>query len=314
MNYIFRNDHTYEKVKNIKESDTTDVSFVLFDISTDRKGPLYTMVKDINFNYIKEHIHIVMDVSYAPIDLPFDDSILIPSSFDITSLNTHYNVYPLIKQIFAFNTFRETESTIDNQILIQDMEIHYGDSILKISERDSEKTIKKIFKKMKMLTCTEHVLEDRFLLMKNGIWDIYSYSEYEPLDMKFDKIGIMVPYTESLYLMTYKEYELFQSFDSIDLELKYNISSSEHVAMFDEFYDEEYVSIISINDIDTLLQVCMFIPQMILMEQLIYNNEMSLKIVVDRGDDMYSLIIDQDEIKDSRNTCLYYIIKKLLKM
>ena len=165
-----------------------------------------------------------------------------------------------------------------------------------------------------MLTCTEHILNDKFLLMKDGIWDMYSYSEYEPLDMKFDKIGIMIPYTESLYLMTYKEYELFQSFDSIDIELKYSVSPSEEIAMFDEFYDEEYASIISINDMKTLLEVCMFIPQMILMEQSIYTNDMSLKIIIDRGDDIYSLIIDQDEIKDSRNTCLYYIIKKLLKM
>ena len=314
MNYILKNDHTYEKVRDVKEAHTKNMCCALFDISTDRKGPLYTMVRDINFDFIKEDINIVMDVSYAPIDVPFDNSILIPSNFKITSLNTYYNLYPLIKQIFAFNTFRENESTIDNQILIQDMQILYGNNKIDISEKDSDKTIKKIFKKMRMLTCTDRILDDKFLLMKDGIWDIYSYSEYEPLDMKFDKIGLMVPYTESLYLMSYKEYELFQTFDSIDLELRYRVSPSEHAAMFDEFYDEEYASIISINDMKTLLEVCMFIPQMILMEQSIYTNDMSLKIIIDRGDDMYSLIIDQDEIKDSRNTCLYYIIKKLLKM
>jgi len=296
MNYILRNDHTYEKVKSFKESDMKNMCCALFDISTDRKGPLYTMVQDINFDFMKENIHILMDVSYAPIDLPFDDSVLIPSSFKITNLNTYYNVYPLIKQIFAFNTFRETESTIDNQILIQDMQILYGKSEIDISEKDSEKTIKKIFKKMKMITCVDHMLSDKFLIMRNGIWDIYSYSEFEPLDMNFDKIGIMIPYTESLYLMSYKEYLLFSNFDSIDLELRYAIPRYDQVTLFDEIYDNESSTTITINDIDMLLQVCMFIPQMILLEQSIYDNDMSLKINIDRGDVMYSLVIDEDEI------------------
>lgn len=315
MNYILKNDHTFIKAKDVSERLIKDATCVLFDISTDRKGPLFTIVRDVNFNFASDYIDIVMDTSYAPLDLPFDDNVVIPSRYKISNLNNYYNVYPLIKQMLSFNTFRELESAIDNQILIQTIQIGYNKKIIEISEDSLDSTIRKVFKKLKMITCVKETLSNRFLILKDNTWQIYPYAKYNPNEMTFDKIGILIDNSESFYLMSYKEYHLFNSIKSLELEYQYIIEN--HFPVFEEFddlYQNEFTNVLSINSFDEFLEMCVYIPQMILMERVIYKYEINLKLNIETRNDYKSLVITHDEMTNPKNLCLYYIIKKLLKI
>jgi hypothetical protein len=131
--------------------------------------------------------------------------------------------------------------------------------------------------------------------------------------MEFDKIGIMIPDTESLYLMSYKEFHLFSKLKSIELEFQYEIDNPN--SLFEEFDDiDESISILTLSSFMEYLELFIFIPQMILMEKAVYDNEVNIRLSIETKKDMYSLVIDHKETNNPKNTCMYYIIKKLLKM
>ena len=315
MNYILKDDHTIKKVKEIKKTDCYNMKYALLDISTDRKGPVFTVVKSLNFDFKSDLIDILMDTSYAVYDLPYEirEDAILSSRHKISTINNYYNIYPLIKQIFAFNNFIEVNSSLDSQLFIQQIQIGYNGNVIEISEKDSDTTIKKIFKKLNMVTNTEEVLLDRFLIIYKDTWDVYSFRDYNPLEMNFDKIGIMIPDTESLYLMSYKEFHLFNKLKSLELEFQYEIDNPN--SLFEEFDDiDESISILSVSSFIEYLELFIFIPQLILMEKAVYNNEVNIRLSVETKKDMYSLIIDHKETNNPKHTCMYYIIKKLLKM
>ena len=310
MNFRFYKDGTYKEGVHKK-----DALFYLIDISTDRKGSLYTIARDITNSFKRDSIHVKLDISYASIDTPCDGSTIIPSIFEIDSIERFYSIYPLIKQIFSFNTFCERWSlSVDSCISIANIDIKYNKTHITLDEYVSEKDIKKSFNYLNMTTSVSDILnDDEVLIMKKGKWYIeVAYDEdhecYPKFD-KFDYICIPLPDTESLYLLTYKEYMLFRKRYTVQVNMLY---TSDEFSVIDT--DDYCANWVEMNNLRDILYGCLFTPQLILLEQKIYDIPMYLEIVISTGLRDLKISISEKEISVPRNTCIFFIIKRLLEL
>ena len=182
MNYAFYRDGTYKKIKSITKK-YLDADWYLIDISTDRKGPLFTVVKDINTDFKRDNINIAYDITYAPYDLPFDENTTIHNEFDITTLELYYSIYPLIKQVFGFNNYRDVATDMYSCINFNSIDICYKNTCIHLDEGVSDKGIKKTFEYMNMVTNVSSISEygfetiDVILLRKKKWTKIRIYDE-----------------------------------------------------------------------------------------------------------------------------------------
>lgn len=305
MNLILNQDHTIKKASVFTKKNTKNMKYLLVDISTIRKGPLFTLVENVNLGFKDLPIDIAMDVSYADMDVPCDDSTMISTSFSTDTIEKFYNIFPLIKQMFAFNSYREKNSNIDNQLFIETIQFQYGKEYVYINEYDSDKYIYKIFHKLKMKTDVDRILSDGdVLIITNKKWEIKNTMEMEFPFGPFDKIGIPIPSTESLYLMSFEDYVYFSHIHSINIEVSYPGSDS----------DDAGYHLLNASTLEEILEMCIFIPQMILMEQKIYGNAMKLTLIVETSYGTRSLVIDDKETFSDKNMCIFKLIKKLLKL
>lgn len=307
MNFRFYNDGTYKDNLNKK-----DASFYLIDISTDRKGSLYTITDKINTCIRNNDISVSLDISYAPMDVPYDDSTVITSIFEIDSIEKYYSIYPLIKQIFAFNTFCETWSlSIDSCISIANISINFDNNKISIDEYETDKSIKKAFSYLSMNTNVSDILsENEVIIMKKGKWWIETiYSNKYPKYEKFDYIIIPLIDTESAYLLTYKEYNLFRQDYTVQVNMLY--TSDENSVIYSDDYCANWIDMKNLKDV---LYSCLFTPQLILLEQKIYNVPMYLEIIVSTKYRDMKLSVSENEMNIPRNTCIFYIIKRLLEL
>ena len=302
MNIILNNDHTVKKVSKFTKTNTKDMKYAIIDISTVRKGPLYTLVTSINYDFKDIPIDIGIDISYAEIDVPCDNNTILQTTFSTDSMEKYYNIFPLIKQMFAFNIYREKNSNIDNQLFIDSIQIQYGKEYISINEYDSDKHIDKIFRKLKLKTQCNTVLSDELLVISNKKWEI---KPYILLDDHFDKIGIPIPFTESMYLLSFEDYIYFMHTKRVSVEVSY--------PGLNDHDDSEY-RILDASTFIEILELCMFIPQMILMEQKIYGNAIKLTLIIETSYGIRTLVIDDKETPFDKNMCIFKLIKKLLKM
>lgn len=306
MNYILNDDYSIQKVSKVTKKNTKNMKYLLLDISTARKGPLYTLVEDVNLSFNDDKwIDIAMDVSYAGVDVPCDDCTMLTTSFSTNTIERYYNIFPLIKQMLTFNTFREKNSNIDNQLFIETIQFQYGKESVYINEYDSDQTINKLFRKLKMRTAVDQILsDDEILLIYDNHWELASLSnEFDTAHL--NKIGISVPSTESIYLLSYTDFSYFLYLNSISVEIGYPET--------DDIEESEYC-ILNANSIKEILELCIFIPQMVLLEQQIYGNAIRLTIHVETDYGKRSLLIDEKETPFAKNMCIFILIKKLLKM
>lgn len=309
MNFKCYNDGTY---KTWLGKNKCDADFYLIDISTDRKGSLYTITKNIESNIVSKDISVIMDTSYSSIDVPCDDFTLLSSRFSVDTVERFYSIYPLIKQMFAFNTFCEIWGlALDSCISIESIIIEYGDIKATINECDNDRDIEKTFKRINMNTSVSKILPDNsVLIMKDGIWEIIECDDNDnyPHFNKFDYIGIPLPNTESLYLLSYKEYNIFRKKMTVQINMLYSDYEDP-----DRDYDDYCANWISLDNMRDILYGCLFTPQLILLEQKIYDIPMFLEIVISTKYVNMKLSISENEILVPKNTCIFEIIKRLLE-
>ena len=73
----FLNNGTYKKIDTIRDN-SYDIKFYAIDISTERKGPVFTLVHNPYMNFKESKLSITLDIQYAPVDLPFDENDKLP--------------------------------------------------------------------------------------------------------------------------------------------------------------------------------------------------------------------------------------------
>lgn len=314
MNIVLYKD-TYDIIK-IPKKQYNDVSAIayLFDISTERKGPIFTIVKNPINKINSEIITIAMNVSYAPIDIPFCDSVMFNSCINIASIESYYNIYPLIKQMISFNSFIETYSYyITNQLVINDIMIHYGTTNIQLDEFCSDKKIKKTFKYLSMLTnVSDFMNTNKYIVFyKNGIWKVCD--DVDSSDKSIKYIFVVINDTECGYLFTRKEFKIIKSIDELNITLRYNLKTlNELESVYDEVYSV-YDMDVQFDTFDGILAALMFIPQLLLIEKHIYSDFIDLDLIIN-VDDLPKLMVTDHEMKcKETNACLFTLIRDLIK-
>lgn len=311
MIYAFYNNGTYRKIKSPSKKNL-DADWYLIDISTDRKGPLFTVVKDINLDFKNDNINIAYDITYAPYDVPFDENTTIHNKFNITTLGLYYSIYPLIKQVFGYNNYRDIATDMYSCINFNSIDIQYKNSHIHLDEGVSDKCIKKTFEYMNMTTNVSDISEygfdilDVILLRKKKWTKIRIYDEgneyYNLLDMKWDKIIIPIPELESCYVMTYEDFFLFTNAYNIQISVSY------------DYYGDDMIFETNIYTLTDYLYACIYLPQLFLMERHLYDEDFSVIIKLEVFNKSLELKISQNEIDEPKNTCIYDLFRKLIRL
>lgn len=318
MVYVFYDDGTYKKVKTLTKK-YINASWYLIDISTDRKGPVFTVVEDVNLDFKNDNIMIAYDTTYAPYDLPFDENTTIHNEFRVKSLENYYNVYPLIKQLFGYNHYRDSMLETMSCININSVDIKYRKTSVHLDEGTSEKSIRKTFQHMNMLTNVSIVTEYGhnyydydildIVILKKKKWEKHrimndsdGYSEL--LSMRWEQVIIPIPELESCYLMSYEDFLLFANAYDIQICISYD----------DEFRNDDAIFETNIYTIYDFIYACMYFPQLFLMERYLYEEEFTIILKVEIFDKSLELRIVGAEIDDPRNTCIYDLFRKLIRL
>lgn len=303
MNYIcYKNGEICPLRKKVK--DTTDVKFYLIDISTNKKGPVYTIVKDINYDFDNEPILVSIDCSYSDSDVPFTRSNIFQSRYEIDTINKYYSIYPLVKQMCAFNTFMELyDGFVQYQLSIDELTIKYGKNLIQIMDTAFDKLIRKSFKKMKMATSVSSISEQEFfIVIKN-----HKYKIVTDLDCikneTFDSIFISIPYTETGYLLTYTEYLFLDAMTMMEVSIINKDEYFEYETRVLEFFAfEEYLSAL------------LFIPQLMMIEKEIFyrDQELNYSISFYFNQRKCSIEITEEDLKIAENQSILNIIRLLM--
>ena len=306
MNYAFLENHKVIPINKITKK--SQVLFYMIDISTDRKGPLFTLVKNVNNGFNSSIAKMTLSLSYTPYDLPFIEQEDIPTDIPVSTISEFYNLYPLIRQIFSFNEFMNMYSgEIDVYINIDEIVIHTNRYKITLDESATDEDIKNTFSKLNMLTSVSSILyNNEVIIIKNNTWDIINmdYVDFK----KFDKLFIPLGEMECGYLMSSKMFNRLRNVKSLNISFTY-----EEFDSYDESYDDYNETIVSIPYFNEIILSLLFIPQYMLLEKSIYGTCCGLNMIIEYEDKCISLNITSEEAEVSKNLCLFIILKKLLK-
>lgn len=325
MNYLLYGNHTISKdrlkdkeiIRKIDQS-----QYLLVDISTYFKGPLYTLVKSKKFhpvfNYKKSNLMectITLELSYSGIDCPVDDTMQVTRVIPIRTISNQYCIYPLINELYHFNSFKDNHELTENLINID--EIHYKDPHSKWHinpDSSSMKNIKKIFKENHLYTNGD-IMKDNYLIVTKGeYWKfINTMKDADPGDIQC----IYIPVTpQSFYRLTDFELILFQSIQTLSIQI-YDFTDSEmaNISNYNEidlYQDIPPYEIIEVSNLNDILLTCLYFPQDLLLENKVYEKYTGLKISITTNKNHLNLMITNQEAR--KGFSLFYIIKNLLSM
>lgn len=314
MNIALFKNGTYQIFKDFKQITKymQDIKYYLFDISTDLKGPVYTLVHKVNTEFINHtKLDVCLCIEYNNIDLPFSDLESFNYPYVVDSMNSAYGLYPLICQMSMFNFFQENQyESNEAMILIATITINDGNQKLEIDYMNEELSIiKNNFKSLGLLTHTDKVYH------KNSVNDyLNTYSNLiitkskwyfsDKVPNTFEYIGLYVISTESLYLLTYEEYHQLLKISYLNIQF-FDVSSDG---------TDDYITDIAIesNDIEQILQFCLFVPQYVLLDQRLENRNIGkIRIYIELGKRKIDIVASFDEI-DKFGLSLFNIINTII--
>lgn len=314
--YFYSDGYFSKKEKKCYKGGTLE--FVAIDISTDRKGPVYTLVKEPISEIKKDEIKIQFDVTYTDDDdCPFDMQQTIVSVFEINSESKYYSIYPLLRQMFAFNLFSE-ENIFCNHLFINTIHIRYGTTHIQIDEHISDKKLCKSFKYVNMTTDVTNILHDKMFIgldFLDNKWEFID-EEYDIFRNKEGFHAIIIPLNngismETCYMMSF---EYFQNLHVINNSMIIVRHYQNDNPLLGDGPANQYESEFFFNDVFSLLEASVFIPQIILMESKLYDMETLLDIVLTIDENNYYLTVDDKQMRNPKNTCIYNLIEKLLEI
>lgn len=310
MNICLFKDKSYKIVKNAKiiNKYLNDIKYIVLDISTFMKGPTHTIVKPKYYNDGEKDVVVKMNVSYSFPDCPGDDITTFKYTLKIDSPNSRYNVYPLMNQMMAFNGFKYDSNIIDSEINIDFIELCFNDlnEEIVIDEDTEEEDISKIFKELKMLT-NESTLKKKHIILDKGEWFNTNH-----IPKKFDYILYNISGIETLYLLSYKEFMILKNINMCTIKMfrKYRYENSLNYA--DEEVDED--NSLDSTNVNEILEMCLYFPQYIELEKIIYSNTMHLEIELETDYRKYRVYISEKEYRDNYQLSLFDIINKIISM
>lgn len=310
--YIALNkDGTYRQYKNIEKiyKDSHDVKYIIIENSTDLKGELYTIIDALNIKIERGDINVEIDVSYDCADCPCSDETSFKSNINIDNIERYYSIYPLLKQMMVYNYFIDDFMYEGPVININTVRLISDNFKVIIDNKTSDEDINKIFKKLNMDTCVSKVTRHtRFLILKDNMWFVS-----RDVPKHFDYIGVEVIGAESMYILSEEYYRLFDSILTLSISMKDKsiYANGYYSDLLADRGGNEFLTV-EFTTLSGILQLCVYFPQMLLLDRQIYNNSISLEINVETKMINYNLVITEKEVRGG--ICLFDILKKLLKM
>lgn len=286
----------------------------LIPISTDRKGPIYTIVDDDFIQMYKKsstEIKMVFEIDFGTYDTYRNKPahIYVPVS---KGLSHYANLMPLVFQIFVMGDWLQISDSI-HCVDVMNVDISVNDRIFKINLGDSLKEPRKSFKKLGLDTHCKTIFGTRLewaegccpviILKDSNIWRYCSIEEacFEV----FEYIIIPIGGAESVYLLTFREFQLFSMID--------NMCVGTSIGGFSGI--EAGYGMFS-NNIVEVLESCLFFPQLLLMLDEIYGYKYGWEVKFSLNDapSEYYLSVEPDIIQKNqcRDTSLFYTLKKFM--
>ena len=316
-------DGRYKIYKNFEDVSIPKVKYLVIDNSTILKGKTYTIIdaSKIKDDGIRKlgFMDLSMSISYAGIDTPCCNETTLQSNISLNGFEKVYSIYPLIKQLFSFNIYKDSYLSIDNMLSIDSITIKTKDKNkylicdnLEIDDCD-DLLIKKWFNDFNLKTDVYNLLgSDNHLILKNGKWYIDKH-----IPQKFDYIGYNLPDIETIYLLKEKQFSRLSLIKNISIDIYDRTDYSEIYGDYEysepHYIDEDFDNRLSCSSIEEFLQSCVYFPQLIELEKLIYGKNIALGITLSTPFLNYNLHITEEETRVN-GICLFKIINKLLQM
>lgn len=310
MNIGLYQNGDYKIFKNTKKmyKKKEDFKYVVLDSSTGLKGPLHTLVNVVCSEEYMKNVDILIKVSYNANDCPFSDTSTIKSHYDINSIEKFYSIYPLVRQMLNFNTFKNDFEYIDNEMNVDRITMHSDNFEIELDEEVEDDVIRKAFKEIKMMTYVRRAFKSRYLILDNDTW---FFSKVIP--KKFDYIGIEIEDMESFYLLTEEEYKRFRAITHlrIDFDNSTIYTDTYYHDLIETMYPADNHNYMECMSLKSILETAIFLPQLLILEQYVYNSSAFLQLEIDTLHKSYHLNITDKETQSG--ICLFDIINKLLQ-
>ena len=319
MYYYFWKDGTYSREKD----PTKEMEFGIVDISTQRKGPIVAFTKNEDESFEKmPPLYMRMEMTYDTPDVPFDAQTAFEHYMKMNHTNHAYNAYPLIKQMIACNDFINGQSSfMDSHIYINKLILESKKGNFVITEDNSDQDIADMFQHMGIKTDMSEVVKPGFCIMMNnrGYWkrvmfkDNNSYADYL-YRMRWTRALICFPEMETAYNMRYNTLRELERVKEFSVKVTYTpVPDNYSLSYFDALespYENEY----SATGITDILRMCIFVPQIIYIEQTLYNMDATIELNMVEDDQNIKLTITKKESRCGINTCIYNLMERLLKI
>lgn len=334
MNVYFYDDGTFTtKAKKDKE-----VSFCAIDISTVRKGPIFSFVKEPNFEP-KDPIHMSVLMNYGNADLPFEAGNVFETDIRMDYPNYIYNTYPLLKQMIHCNFFVEGQSKFcESYINIAQINLQRKKKAVEITESTTDKQLDKIFNSFGIKTDMSDIVDskDVILMNKRGYWkllkigqdrlaniaeDYRGISQYMK-DMKWDLAFICMPEIETAYLIKQKTLQEIEDIRRLKVSIRYHddvepgvpYTGGDYIFECKERDPEGVETYYDAENIEDILKICLFVPQILNIETSLYNTEATVEITAANSMQTLRLTIDRKEARFAVNTCIFNLLERMLSI
>ena len=288
-----------------------EILFTAVDISTERKGPMYTFIEGYPPEIPTDsEIIITFSLVYGYDDLPFNEDACITSTYICDTLGKYYSIYPMIHQMFQFNRFiKKNYEESGEDIHIQEINCQYGKQYMTLTEEATYKEIKKTFKHIHMNTKANKIYQKYgyVYLIKGGYWDAIPNDGMIGSLPKNYKLFYMIWGSGTSYLLSVKFLQKIRSCKSVQISVPHIWRDT----YLNEYESEKRVFIlIYLSDI---LEGCLFIPQLILLDQHLYNSDLKMEILIECNDQVFCKEVTSEEVKLPQNTCVIRLLHQMLK-
>ena len=299
--------------------------FGCVDISTKRKGPAFAFVDHTEWKKIPEYT-MRMIMHYGSADVPADSETAFETVIEnnpMQGMYSAYNSYPLLKQLIYCNSFIDgTSQFTDNHIFIEEIQFDMkkkGSYV--INESTSDKELHTFFEKFGILTTMSDVVSqgECILLNRRGYWKKYKFEEgFDLADymtrMHWDSAFLCLPEMETAYYLRSGLINLLQSINELSVTLTYSVPPEDYSLSYFENLDNKYENTYTANNLYDILRMCLYVPQILYIEQSIYKMDATLTIKVVRDTQNVELKVTRKETREEDNTCIYHLLEKLLML
>lgn len=296
------------------QDDDTLAKFYLIDISTNTKGPIYTVVKDINRSLQNQDIRIAMDISYRCEDCPFSADTTIFANIIGNTFGKLYSVNSSIIEMMRFNDLQNVFLYMDKDINYDAISINIDGKHVRFDENSSDSEIKKFFKKNNMLTSCIDILNRKVIVLYEDSYSIMHCNDFLKSSLKFKYVFFYIVGMETLYRLSYKQYRRILNIESIKVVYDINESSTGTLNdIFDTDDDQdECLNELEFRGLSSILTSFIHLPQFLLLEQALYGFTNDITININTKEMNYELYISGKEIDTSIS--LFKIVNKVLSI